>query len=288
MFKVLIPTEKALLLSGQKYTMKPSIALLGCGWLGLPLANELIRLGYAVSGSTTSTEKLPLLQENGITPFLIRCNEQQVEGDWHTFLAEKEILIVDIPPKLRGENRENFVAKIQTLISCIETTTITKVLFISSTSVYPDTDSEITELTIPQPEAENGRQLLETETLLRHNPNFKTTVLRFGGLIGADRHPVKFLAGKQNIENPDSLINFIHQTDCIGIIVRLLEKEIWNDVFNAVTPFHPTRENYYTRKALALGLPVPHFSHDKPSPVKTILSDKLQRVLEYDFQVPEL
>lgn len=268
--------------------MKPSIALLGCGWLGLPLAKELIQLGYSVNGSTTSTEKLPLLQENGISPFLIRCHEQQLEGDWQAFLSEQEILIVAIPPKLRGENRENFVAKIQTLISCIETTTVKKVLFISSTSVYPDTDSEITEQTIPQPDTENGRQLLEAETLLQNHPNFKTTVLRFGGLIGADRHPVKFLAGKQNIENPDSLINFIHQTDCIGIIIRLLEKEIWGDVFNAVTPFHPTRENYYIRKALALELPVPHFSHDKPSPVKRILSDKLQQVLEYEFQVPEL
>lgn len=268
--------------------MKPSIAILGCGWLGLPLAKSLIQLGYSINGSTTSTAKLSLLQENNIAPFLIHCTETQVEGDWKTFLSGKDILIIDIPPKLRGEHRENFVAKIQTLISCIIKTDVTKVIFISSTSVYPDTNSEITEETFSEPDTENGRQLLEAETLLRNTSNFKTTIIRFGGLIGSDRNPVKYLAGKENIENPDSPINFIHQTDCIGIITAVIEKETGNETFNAVTPFHPTRENYYTRKAIEAGLPLPHFNHQNPSSKKIICSDKLQRVLEYKFQIPEL
>ncbi|UUC46142.1 SDR family oxidoreductase [Flavobacterium cerinum] len=268
--------------------MKPSIAILGCGWLGLPLAKSLIQLGYSINGSTTSAAKLSLLQESNIVPFLIHCTEKQVEGDWETFLSGKDILIIDIPPKLRGEHRENFVAKIQTLISCIVKTTITNVIFISSTSVYPDTDSEITEETFLQPDAENGRQLLEAETLLKDNTNFKTTIIRFGGLIGKDRNPVKYLAGKENIENPDSPINFIHQDDCIGIISAVIEKEIWNETFNAVTPFHPTRENYYTQKAIEYGLPIPKFNHQNPSSQKIIRSDKLQRILEYKFQISEL
>jgi 3-hydroxyisobutyrate dehydrogenase-like beta-hydroxyacid dehydrogenase len=31
-----------------------SISILGCGWLGLPLAGELVREGYAVKGSTNA------------------------------------------------------------------------------------------------------------------------------------------------------------------------------------------------------------------------------------------
>jgi nucleoside-diphosphate-sugar epimerase len=90
------------------------------------------------------------------------------------------------------------------------------VLFISSTSVYNDVDAFVTEETIARPATESGKQLLETEQLLQSNINFKTTI-RFGGLIGEDRHPVKFLAGRENLENPNAPINLIHQEDCIGI-----------------------------------------------------------------------
>ena len=268
--------------------MKPSIAIVGCGWLGLPLAKTLIQHGYSVSGSTTSPEKLSVLEEAQIDPFLIKCYEDQVEGNWEGLLSGKEIVIIDIPPKLRGENRENFVAKIQTLISCIVTTTVTKVLFIGSTSVYSDTDATVTESTIPQPDTENGKQLLEAENYLLENPNLQTTIVRFGGLIGNDRNPVKFLAGKENIENPEAPINFIHQTDCIGILLAIIEKEIWNETFNAVAPSHPTREAYYTRKALEFGLPLPQFSHENPSSGKSISSEKVQHILGYEFQIPEL
>ena len=47
------------------------ISILGCGWLGFPLAKALITKGFSVNGSTTSVEKLPILENSGISPFLI-------------------------------------------------------------------------------------------------------------------------------------------------------------------------------------------------------------------------
>ena len=107
-----------------------------------------------------------------------------------------------------------------------EKSEIKKVLFVSSTSVYRDVFpiEEITEETPTNPETESGKQLVEVEQLLLNNPYFQTIVLRFGGLIGEDRHPIKYLAGKENVENPDGPINFIHQEDCIGIILEILEQ----------------------------------------------------------------
>jgi NAD dependent epimerase/dehydratase family enzyme len=88
-------------------------------------------------------------------------------------------------------------------------------------------------------------------------------VVRFGGLIGEDRHPVKFLSGRKNVEQPDSPVNLIHQNDCIGILLTLIEKEIYGEVFNAVAPSHPTRKTYYTKMALSFGLPLPEFAQAK-------------------------
>ncbi|RZJ28768.1 MAG: short-chain dehydrogenase, partial [Flavobacterium sp.] len=53
------------------------ISILGCGWLGLPLAKSLIQKGYSVKGSTTSENKVDVLQANNIDPFVISLSEDK-------------------------------------------------------------------------------------------------------------------------------------------------------------------------------------------------------------------
>jgi nucleoside-diphosphate-sugar epimerase len=264
------------------------ISILGCGWLGLPLAKALLKKDYLVNGSTTSTEKLAILENVRIEPFLIALSENKTTGNLTDFLKNTKILIIDVPPKLRGSETENFVSKIRNVIPFIEKSSVENVLFISSTSVYNDDDAFVTEETIPKPDTDSGKQLLETEQLLQSNSNFKTTVLRFGGLIGEDRHPIKFLAGRENLDNPDAPINLIHQEDCIGIILKIIALNAWNQTFNAVTPYHPSREIYYTQKAMALNLALPKFNHENNFGEKIILSDTLENVLNYTFTKPKL
>jgi nucleoside-diphosphate-sugar epimerase len=126
--------------------------------------------------------------------------------------------------------------------------------------------------------------LVEVEQLLLSNKNFETTILRFGGLIGEDRHPIKFLAGRENLENPEAPINLIHQEDCIGIIGAVLDKNCWNETFNAVAPQHPTRQEYYHKKAENLKLPFPNFAKNLETKGKLISSTKVETVLHYSFR----
>jgi len=281
-------------LDSLKEKMK-KISILGCGWLGLPLAKSLIaKRRYFVNGSTTSENKLSILKDAGINPFLVALESESISETINDFLAESEILIIDIPPKLRGNNvaalnssRKVFVEKIENLIPFIEKSTIKKVLFVSSTSVYGDENGIITEETIPNPETESGKQLLLAEALLQKNQNFETTILRFGGLIGEDRHPVKFLAGKENLENPDAPVNLIHQNDCIEIIEAIIQQSKWNEVFNAAAPFHPTRQEYYTQKAKEQNLILPKFSSEKSNITKVISSEKVENILKYQFKMDE-
>lgn len=267
------------------------ISILGCGWLGLPLAKKLIEEGHSVNGSTTSKNKLSTFRDLGINPYLVALESESISESINSFLAKSEILIIDIPPKLRGNNddslRKVFVEKIQNLIPFIEKSTVKKVLFASSTAVYGNENGIITEETSPNPETESGKQLLLAEAILQKNQNFETTILRFGGLIGEDRHPVKFLAGKENLENPDAPINLIHQNDCISIIEEIIKQSKWNEVFNAVAPFHPTREEYYRQQAKELNLVLPKFSSEKSNIKKTILSEKIETSLNYQFRLED-
>jgi nucleoside-diphosphate-sugar epimerase len=264
------------------------ISILGCGWLGLPLAKSLLQKGFSVNGSTTSTEKILVLKNSGISSFEIILEGKTISGNIQEFLKGSETLIIDIPPKLRGNSKENFIEKMETLIPYIENSTIKNVLFVSSTSVYAEDNSLVTEDTKPQPETEGGRQLLAVEQILLGNSHFKTTTLRFGGLIGEDRNPVRFLAGRKNIESPKAFINLIHQEDCIGIILKILAKESWNETYNAAAPFHPSREDYYTQKAVELNLVAPEFNYEMPTFGKIILSNKVENSLEYTFKKPNL
>lgn len=262
------------------------IAIFGCGWLGFPLAKLLVSKGYFVNGSTTSFEKISFLEAEKINAFQIALSASEVIGAIASFLNNIEILIIDIPPKLRGisnDNQKEFVRKIENLIPFIEKSTVQKVVFVSSTSVYGEDNAEVTESTIPKPETEAGKQLLEVETLLQNNSHFKTTVVRFGGLVGENRHPIHFLAGKTGIENPDAPINLIHQEDCMAIILKIVEDEVWNEIFNVVAPYHPSRFDYYTQKAMDLNLPLPKFDFSKKSVGKTISSQKTESVLAYKF-----
>ena len=276
------------------------ISILGCGWLGLPLAKALLENEFSVKGSTTSIEKLSVLENSGIQPYLIALSEDKTEGNLTGFLENSNILIIDVPPKLRGSEKDpstalrmTFVEKIKNVILFIEKSTVENVLFISSTSVYGEDNSFVTEETKLNPDTESGRQLVLAEQLLQSNSNFKTTVLRFGGLIGEDRHPIHFLAGRKNLENPKAPINLIHQEDCIGIILEILrqaqnDKLERNETFNAAAPFHPSRKEYYTQKAIEFNLALPEFNSENLTFGKTISSDKVENVLGYTFAKPNL
>ncbi len=264
------------------------ISVLGCGWLGLPLAENLIKNGFTIKGSTTSIEKMPVLESIGVQPFLIALSEKEILGAMATFLENSKILIIAIPPQLRGLATENFVAKISNLIAYLEQSSVSQVLFVSSTSVYKDDNMVVTEDTLAKPATESGKQLLACEQLLLNNKNFETTIIRFGGLIGPNRNPARFLAGRKNIENPNAPINLIHQEDCIGMIMKIITNNVWNEIFNGVAPFHPTRVLYYTKKAAELHLESPHFNSDVVSNGKTISSEKAMRILEYEFQFKAL
>lgn len=250
--------------------MTKKIGIIGCGWLGLPLAKDLTNRGFSVKGTTTSIDKLALLTNENIAPYHIKISEKGIEGPIHDFLLDVEILIINIPPGLRGKGKkESYVKKIHHLVTELNKSSITNVIYISSTAVYGDSQGEVHEKTTPLPSSESGRQLLQTENIFLKNTNFKSTVLRFGGLIGPDRHPVNMLSGRQNLKNGNALINLIHLNDCIRLITGVLTENIWGTLLNGVYPDHPTKQRYYSKEALKRNLKAPEYqSLDIKNPKK--------------------
>lgn len=262
------------------------ISILGCGWLGFPLAISLKRKGYQIQGSTTSEEKTAVLKNAGIAPFLIWLNTEKISGEAAAFLNGSQLLIINVPPGMRGNSPELFSSKIEKLLPFIEKSTVKNVLFVSSTSVFGDAQGVVDEYTLPEPDTFSGKDLWKTEKLLQANPHFKTTIIRFGGLIGEDRHPVYYLAGKSNLKNGKSPVNLIHRNDCIELIEKIIEFNYWGKTVHGVFPYHPAKEKYYINQAVVKNLPLPHFENSDNLSQKKVISCVIGKGLLFAFHNP--
>ncbi len=255
------------------------ISILGCGWLGLPLAKKLVAKGWQVKGSTTTAEKLELLEETGIDPFLIDVETGKEQYNPHFF--DSDFLMLNIPPG--HKKKPNFyLSKMQSLLPYIEASSIQKVIFISSTSVYVDVCREVTEADEP----DKSTELLQAEMLFLSAKNWDTTVVRFGGLFGPDRHPGRFFRDKNSIPNGLSPVNLIHLQDCLGLIEAVLDQPK-TGIYNAVAPSHPTKKEFYSKAIAKMGLATPEFLAEKTD-WKIINAEKVTADFGYRFQYPDL
>jgi nucleoside-diphosphate-sugar epimerase len=259
-----------------------TVSILGCGWYGLELAKSLVNKWVKVKGSTTSAYKLPLLVASGIEPYLIDLSPSNEVIDPAFF--ETDVLWISIPPKARAGNGAEYLQKIERLIVLIKTYQIKQVVLISSTGVYGDSNLQVNETDAPNPDSESGKILLAAEELLKQQTDFTTTVIRFAGLIGPGRDPGRFFAGKTDVPNGEAPVNLIHLTDCIGISNTILDKQAFGYTYNAVSPSHPTRANFYIQAAVAAGLEPPHFIEEKEN-WKLVEGKNVIEMLGYDYKI---
>ena len=265
--------------------MNREISVLGCGWLGLPLAQELVRQGFTVHGTTTTPEKQPVLENAGIKPFLLNLEELPINPEKVGFF-ESGTLIISVPPKRSQSGK--FAQQILNLVQVLKKTPVKKVLFVSSTGVYATSAAPITEISPLDPQ--NAAELIQAEQVISDPENpWETTILRFAGLFGPGREPGRFLAGKNNLPDPGAPVNLIHLQDCIQIIIEIIQQAKWGKIYNACANEHPTRKEFYTAAARKLGLKEPEFVHETAASTfgKLIDNQKLKSDLKYNFSFPD-
>jgi len=268
---------------------KPTVAVLGCGWLGLPLARALVATGYPVAGSTTTPTQLLTLRDAGITPYLLSLGADFTPTDadtLRTMLTDVDVLVLNVPPRAAAAN--NYPGLLRPVGSAVASLGVRHVLFVSSTSVYPDAARAMQESdAVSSPDAASDLLRAEGHFTPRRG-QWLSTVVRFGGLIGPDRPPGRFLAGRQNLPNAAAPVNLIHLDDCIGLLTSIIREQTWGYTFNACAGHHPSRREFYTAAAHKLGLPAPTFDLTQEQGGKLIDSSLLHRTLPYRFRHDDL
>ena len=234
----------------------------------------MVLKGHSVKVSTTSKSRFEALTSANIKPFII--NIDLLPANITGFL-QSQTLIINIPSKNLAGYRK--------LIENVVDSEIKNVLFVSSTSVYENSNTTISESdgceSVQSP-------LVEIENMIRDCSNIKSTIIRFGGLVGYSRNPGKFFKKGRVVQSAESNVNLIHRDDCIGIISRIIEQEVWGEVFNCCADTHPTKKEFYSHAAKSSGTPIPEFAESGDQSFKIISNQKVKQILNYEFLHPNL
>lgn len=264
-----------------------TVSIIGLGWIGEPLAVYLKEKGHSVQGSVTSPEKQEKLKSKGIEAVRFSLNPHP-EGNGFNSLFNSEILVLNIPPRTRSANGTFHLEQLKYMRSLLDRSQVRKVIFVSSTGVYPEviSDVEYTEDFPISLENTGNETLFRSEQRMKADPNYELTIVRFGGLLGDDRIPGKYFSGKENVAG-HTPVNFIHRLDAVRMLAWIIEKELWDETFNGAAPIHPLRRDIYEKNAAELDIAPPaSYQNESEGKDRLISSSKLLKT-GFEFEFPD-
>ncbi len=258
-----------------------NIGIIGLGWLGLPLARNLQSLGYTIFGTTTSLKKKIELEKEGFSVLVLNLNEDQNKSEVQEFFKTCNFAFLNIPPSKC--NFQSYQSQILSAVSFFENGT--KFVFASSTSVYSENVKIALEDSQILSDYNYSSQLFLTEKALKSKLGSDLTILRFAGLVGENRNPAKFLAGKKNLKNGNSPVNLVHLNDCVSFISHVLENKLFGEIFNVCSSEHPSREEFYSWKCIKDNFEKPEFESQEEMLLSKIVSnEKSKTILNFTYK----
>ena len=251
-----------------------SLTIIGCGWLGTLVAVDFIKKKHRVFGTTTTKNRLIELKLLGIIPILMEIHQGK-----ELSLPDTETVLIAFPPG-RGTKRGEYPAKIKELANGLKGKS-SQIIMCSSTSVYQGKYGSVQE-SDAESNNDNENVILAAEGELLTQIE-DAVILRLGGLIGKERHPLKYLVGRKRIKNGDAPVNLVYGEDVSAAVEILIDNNIRKQVYNLVSADHPSRKNYYTRIAEQRKLDTPEFETGG-SKCKLVSSTKFIDHFGYEFK----
>ncbi|MFZ0827100.1 MAG: SDR family oxidoreductase [Verrucomicrobiia bacterium] len=274
------------------------VLIAGCGYVGLPLGQELIQQGHEVFGLRRSATAENELKAAGLQPLFGDVTQPETlarlprEFDW----------VVNCVAA--GGDAENYrlvyLQGTRNLIEWLAPHPPKKFVYTSSTSVYGQIDgSPVKESSPTEPIAETAKILVETESVLLaavREKKFPAIILRVAGIYGPDRgHGFRqFLKNEARIEGDGSrVMNMIHRDDLINCIIAALKSGRAGEIYNAVDDEPVSQVNFFQWLAGTVGKYPPPSEPENPAENrkrgvtnKRVSSRKLKMELGCQFKYP--
>ena len=236
--------------------------ILGAGWLGLELANQL-KNKYEIVVSVRNDEKLFEYSNLGFVSYIL--NEEDLSS--LDKLLDTDYLFINYPPS-KFDNYLSFLGKIY-LHDKIKT--IEKIVFISSTSIYPNNEGIFDESSFI--EIPSNKIVFDAENLVLNKTHI---IFRASALFGENRIAGKRLSNKI-VNFPNTKINFVHRNDVIGATIFAIENNL-SGIFNLASKQHPTKEKLYSFNAQKYGFDKPIFMDNGKSIERIVDGSKIEKL----------
>ncbi len=193
-----------------------NVLIAGCGDIGCLLGSQLAEQGHQVFGLRRNVDALPdciqPVQANLTTP--VENLPLNIEYVFYMASAGKY---------KDSAYYQAYVQGLKNLISALETHPVKKLFFISSSSVFGQSEGEKVDESSPTDDSIfSTKRLLEGEEVAL-NSKLNATVVRFGGIYGPGRtHLIDLIQEGKAHCMEDVWSNRIHSEDCAGILSHLL------------------------------------------------------------------
>ncbi len=238
--------------------MSERVAIVGCGYVGAALARELCAHGHDVLATTTSPARVDELRSLGALPAVVELADI---GKLHALLSTRTHVYLTVAPGgAERDYRGVYLEGVQNLLRACAGTSVRRVVYTSSTSVYGQDDgSWVEESSATEPARENGRILLAAERALLDGAaplGITATILRLSGIYGPGRDPAEraVRSAGQTRDDGDVYVNLIHRDDVVAALVRLLDLE-YDGILNLSDGRPILRREIYDRIIRARRLP---------------------------------
>lgn len=233
----------------------PRLLIAGCGYLGQAVANLFLAERWEIHAWTMSAESARRLAQQ---PYSTRALD--VSDTKQVIAHRADFDVVLHCASTRGGGAESYRrVYFNGVCNLLEHFPASKLVFVSSTSVYGQTGGEwVNEESPAEPQTETGRILREAEALALSK---SATVVRLGGIYGPGRSALlkKFLAGEAILDlQNDRFVNEIHRDDA-AMAVRLLalHNEDSGQIYNVVDNEPTLQSECYRWLAAKLKRPLP-------------------------------
>lgn len=163
------------------------VAIVGLGWLGMPLAMSLAAKGWHVTGSKTTADGVEAARMCGIDGVELRLEPELVcDTDDLDTLMNVDALVITLPARRSGPGESFYLQAMQEIVDSALAHDVPRIIFTSSTSVYGDVEGVVKETTERRPVTASGKVLKELEDWLHNLPGTQVDILRLAGLVGPD------------------------------------------------------------------------------------------------------
>lgn len=237
--------------------MSESRLIVGCGYLGMPLAGLWASAGHQVHATTRGGPgRESALRAVGAKPVLFDV------------LQGGKLPPVDLVVTAVGMDHSQDVSMrevyVRGLVRVVEAFSHLprKWFHVSSTSVYGQDDGSWVDETSPTtPSDESGAIVLEAEhALLERVPG--ACILRFGGIYGPNRlmKARALRLGEPFQGDPLRWLNLIHREDGVRVLNRLADlkpDQLTRSRVNVIDRLPVRRGDFYSEMARSMGVPAP-------------------------------